>query len=155
MNSYHNSLPIEFSGLTNTILGGPFKTAPNTHFRIKMAAEIKAACEVDIPTRDFDVPPVESMIAGIKKALPAILSGKDVFVGCMGGIGRTGLFMACLVKTLDPKENAVGYVRQYYKSHAVETAQQMQYVDDFPAESLRWFVRWTALKCKVAKLFGK
>ena len=59
-------------------------------------------------------------------------------VGCLGGQGRTGLFLALLAKVwgiADP----VKYVRRVYLRRAVETRDQEEWVADFEASGLR---RW-------------
>jgi protein-tyrosine phosphatase len=55
-----------------------------------------------------------------------------VEVACSGGYGRTGTALAC-VAILDgvPAAEAIGYVRQHYKSRAIETAWQRRYVMQF------------------------
>ncbi len=52
---------------------------------------------------------------------------------CAGGYGRTGTALACLA-VIDgvPAEQAVGFVRQHYTPHAVETPWQRRYVARFP-----------------------
>ena len=51
---------------------------------------------------------------------------------CGGGRGRTGTALACLA-VLDglPRDEAVGYVRQHYSRHAVETPWQRRFVARF------------------------
>ena len=55
-----------------------------------------------------------------------------VEVACTGGRGRTGTVLACLA-VLDgvPPADAVGLVRSYYNSGAVETPWQRAYVRRF------------------------
>ncbi|MFH8370930.1 protein-tyrosine phosphatase family protein [Streptomyces sp. NPDC018031] len=55
-----------------------------------------------------------------------------VEVACGGGRGRTGTALACMA-VLDgvPADRAVGYVRQHYDRHAVETPWQRRYVRRF------------------------
>lgn len=55
-----------------------------------------------------------------------------VEVACGGGRGRTGTALACIA-VLDgvPAEAAVGYVREHYAKHAVETPWQRRYVARF------------------------
>ncbi|MGZ7140838.1 phosphatase domain-containing putative toxin, partial [Streptococcus pyogenes] len=74
------------------------------------AAEINAACSVDIPTRDFSIPNTTLMTDGLRQALALVLSGQPVYAGCMGGIGRTGLFLAILAKAWGI-DNPVQFVR--------------------------------------------
>ncbi|WP_123669424.1 protein phosphatase [Actinocorallia herbida] len=54
---------------------------------------------------------------------------RRVEVGCGGGVGRTGLALACLA-VLDgvPAEEAVAYVRARYHPRAVETPWQRRFV---------------------------
>ena len=55
-----------------------------------------------------------------------------VEVACRGGTGRTGTALACLA-VLDglPADRAVGYVREHYRSRAVETRGQRAFVGRF------------------------
>lgn len=123
-------LPLVF-GKFFVVAGGPYRQVPDNMVGVKMAVEISHPHQISIPTRDFDVPRVEDVDKGLVEAVNAILNGDPVYVGCMGGIGRTGLFLAILAKAfgvLDP----VPYTRDQYNHHAVETKQQMQYVQDYP-----------------------
>lgn len=58
--------------------------------------------------------------------------GERVEVACGGGHGRTGTALACLA-VLDgvPPARAVGFVRERYDPHAVETPWQRRYVARF------------------------
>ena len=64
-------------------------------------------------------------------ALERALTGR-VEVACLGGNGRTGTALACIA-ILDgvPNDQAVAYVRERYRPHAVETANQQRYVRHF------------------------
>ncbi|MDX6741923.1 protein phosphatase [Actinocorallia sp. A-T 12471] len=55
-----------------------------------------------------------------------------VELGCGGGIGRTGLALACLA-VIDgvPADEAVAYVRAHYHPRAVETPWQKRFVRRF------------------------
>ena len=63
----------------------------------------------------------------------AAVPGERVELACGGGRGRTGTALACLA-VLDgvPPDEAVGFVRQNYDRHAVETPWQRTYVRRFP-----------------------
>lgn len=113
-----------------TVFGGPFAQAPITMATVKMAAEIRMPCSVSIPTIDFSVPSKAVLDEGLYQAVKMILHGDPVYVGCMGGRGRTGLFLAILAKAFKI-DNPVEYVRQHYYAHAVETAKQYQYVQNY------------------------
>lgn len=108
-----------------------------------MAVEIGATADVYVDTEDFSVPSVSDMQQGLIKTLQLMSQGNDAYVGCMGGIGRTGLFMSCMVKsvaaikaTLEEPPLLIGvspveYVRSHYNPHAVETHEQQWYVRNF------------------------
>lgn len=129
------------------VTGGPFMDCPKTMKGVKMAKEIRQKCAVDIPTEDFSTPDPKVLEKGLVQAVDLILAGEPLYVGCMGGKGRTGLFMAVLVKAFGVKK-PVEYVRAHYYAHAVETRDQYRFVEDFPI-SLRVrrnirLARWTA-----------
>lgn len=127
------------------VTGGPYVTRPPFMFGVKMAKEIQRPCDVNIPTLDFQTPPQAEMSEGLRRAVATILKGKPVYVGCMAGRGRTGLFLAVLAKAFGIK-NPVEYVREHYFAHAVETEEQYEYVMKYQidADMQRWV--------KVAKL---
>ena len=122
-------LPL-FLGKFFVVAGGPYVRVPDKMVGVKMAVEINHPHQISIPTRDFDVPRVSDVDTGLRQAVDAILRGDPVYVGCMGGIGRTGLFMAILAKAFG-ESDPVSDVRSQYNHHAVETKQQMQYVQDY------------------------
>ena len=82
------------------------------------------------------------------QALKAAIDGKQVYVGCMGGVGRTGLFMALLAKAANVK-NPVSWVRATYDSHAVETKEQKAYVEAYDVAPLQRRLFWYAWTSRV------
>ena len=119
------------------VFGGPYRSKPNDFYGVKMAVEIDKPCNVNIPTRDFDVPNEAQLITGLIQTVAALVKGKKVYVGCMGGVGRTGLFLAALVTAnnrakntsyTNTATNCINYVRRHYNPHAVETKQQEDYL---------------------------
>lgn len=75
--------------------------------------------------------------ADLRAALVEALARAEderVEVACRGGTGRTGTALACLA-VLDgvPTAEAVGYVRERYRPHAVETRRQARFVAAFDA----------------------
>lgn len=134
--------------------GGPFIEKPKDQgfVGVKMAAEIRVPCEIDIPTPDFQVPPKDVLDKGLLEAVKAVIKGDKVYVGCMAGRGRTGLFLSILVKAFGV-EKPVEFVREHYYSHAVETRGQYDFVTNYeiPAEvlkELKWarFISYFRLK---------
>jgi len=131
-------ITVRFGTVHGTIFGGPFVKAPRGARRmvtVKMAKEISAPHDISIPTEDFNVPSMGDMNAGVLEALALMADGNDLYVGCWGGIGRTGLFMAVMAKIMfayhQQQVAPVAFVREKYNQHAVETAQQMRFVDDY------------------------
>lgn len=139
-------LPLIF-GKYFQVWGGPYRQVPDSMVGVKMAVEINHPHQISIPTRDYSVPRVLDVDRGLKQAVYEILVGNPVYVGCMGGVGRTGLFLAILAKAFGVKD-PVQYVRLNYNPHAVETSQQMQYVQDYQVP------QYVRMLISSAKLFG-
>lgn len=133
------------TGKKYTIIGGPFTDQIKGTVGVKMAAEIKRNCDIDIPTRDFQTPNEKQLTEGLIIAINCITAGKPLYVGCMAGRGRTGLFLAILAKAFG-EEKPVEYVRKNYYSHAVETDDQYAFVMNFPipreVKSRLYWARW-------------
>lgn len=89
-----------------------------------------------IPWEDYGTPRIEwqqvrwAAVDVYRRAL----AGQRVEIGCMGGHGRTGTFLACLVMLADPNmtpEGAKDWVRANYCFKAIEDESQLYF--------LRWF----------------
>lgn len=139
------SLPLR-PGKSYTVIGGPSTNRLPDAIFVKMAAELPFPCEIDIPTEDFQTPDKHLLDAGLIAATRAIIQGRPLYVGCMAGRGRTGLFLAVLAKAFDI-ENPVEYVRENYYSHAVETSSQYKFVSEYkiPAEVTKMLF-WARLR---------
>lgn len=137
-------------GLHGMLYGGPyrkFEVGTRRLLGLKMAAEINHPHDISVPTEDFSVPHPEDVSRGIIKVIEGFANGKDTYVGCMGGVGRTGLFMGCMVKCLNDYYEAhdlpgvgdpVAYVRAKYIPHAIETQEQQAFVRGFDSERVVW-----------------
>jgi hypothetical protein len=136
-------MPLGWRG--RKIHGGPYRNKPKGMSGIKMAMEINAPCDIDIPTRDFSVPDPIFMRAGLMMAIDAMADGEVFYVGCMGGIGRTGLFLSLLARALG-EDRPVEWVREHYDKRAVETEEQRAYVNGFDLTPLKWKIRWAKLR---------
>lgn len=158
----NGSMPLRFGRLINTdVYGGPIRDCPVSHFSVKMASEIDLNCDVSVPTEDFNVPIVSQLQEGVVRALMAMMTGRTVYAGCWGGIGRTGLFLAALAKVQIEYRKAkhragrgddpVLYVRKHFIPHAVETKQQMDYIADFDVSTI---VDWMLLTQNAMGLGG-
>lgn len=159
-------IPLRIGNLINGVVyGGPYTQKPDDMFGVKMAAEINLPCNVDIPTQDFSVPRVDLVRRGVVQTLMAMANGHDVYAGCMGGIGRTGLFLAILAKVqieyrrskhrAGRGEDPVGYVRQHFIPHAVETQEQQQYIANFDVTDIVEWVDTTQRAMGLSKGFTR
>lgn len=134
-------LPVLF-GSYFTVAGGPYMRMPRGFVGVKMAEEIDAPCEVDLPVRDFCIPSHEAAAKALCEVVGLVVRGKPLYVGCMGGIGRTGLMLALLAKAWGI-ENPVQFVRSAYYGHAVETKEQQQFIQDFVVpHEVRFLIFW-------------
>lgn len=143
----NEGMHVELGRIKGMIFGGPFrKYVPGTRrlIGVKMAAEIDHPHEISIPTEDFSIPEFNDMEQGMVHAITYMAEGYDVYAGCMGGIGRTGLFMGCMAKLMkdmgEPVYDPVKYVRHHYKAHAIETQEQQDFVRTFDTTYLQEFV---------------
>jgi len=138
-------------------VGGPYDAFPGRKvaFGVCVRAErtTRESSDVWVPIKDFGVPKNAVVVEhALKGALQAALAGRQVYVGCMGGWGRTGLFLALLAKacgTPDP----IGYVRKQYSPRAVETKDQEAYVKGFDVTYLQTWLFWAAWGKRTADLF--
>lgn len=125
---------------------GPFRAAFDAGaINVCLQAEKPDHDKVDIrlPIPDFDVP---QSIKETSKVLTQIIwfglvKGLPVYVGCKGGIGRTGIMLALLTRIVwnCPGDEAIEHVRRNYNARAVETIKQEEWVKKFPVRTLRWY----------------
>ncbi|MCH2170744.1 protein-tyrosine phosphatase family protein [Myxococcota bacterium] len=77
----------------------------------------------------------EQAVDAIQQAYAKARSGVLVEVGCQGGIGRTGVVIACMAVLAGVEDTqAVAWVRSHYVQRAVETPLQ------------EWWVLWFAAR---------
>jgi hypothetical protein len=130
------------------IIGGPFRHAPTTMSGVCLLEEhaFETLRHHHMPIEDFSVPhDPQAVEREIKYVFECLLRNQDVWVGCMGGWGRTGLMLSLIAKAAgvpDPVE----YVRQHYTPRAVETKQQYAYVTEFDIASIQRWLRWAAVR---------
>jgi len=85
-----------------------------------------------LPVRDFSIPSTEEL-EDYKSALEITCElarrGHHIAIHCSAGIGRTGMFAACLAKKIFSLsgEEAINWIRQYIPG-AVETPEQKHLV---------------------------
>jgi protein-tyrosine phosphatase len=106
--------------------------------RLKAGVDLQAAyteAELDViylPTADFGTPEVGAFRRALDEALQAAHGGKNLAIHCHAGLGRTGVFAACLAKlvfNLDGRQ-AFAWVRQSIPG-AVENEDQLDFIEAF------------------------
>lgn len=147
------TLKLKYLWKTLTLTGGPYaqrdRLHPNT-FGVCMAKEHgRLPNDVFVPTVDFSTPPEAEFQVAIDEGLEQLFKGRHVYAGCMGGIGRTGFYIACILKILEPNVDPIQNVRTRFKGHAVETSAQEQFVRDFDTSK---YTRWYLFKMAVKTL---
>lgn len=141
------TFPILFPWGTSPISAGPYREKPDTQPGIKLAKEIDLPFMVDCPIRDFSVPNPKLIESALASTIVLMKGGIVPYAGCWGGKGRTGLFLALLLKVAHlsttkwyqrkPSDYVAG-IRNLYSIHAVETKEQEKFVRDFDAT---WLVK--------------
>jgi len=87
---------------------------------------------IHLPIPDFQVPALESLEAAIQATIERARAGKNIVVHCYAGLGRTGMFLACLARRVHgmSADQAIHWVRSIIPG-AVETLDQVHIIQDF------------------------
>lgn len=105
---------------------GEILTTPGVNFRIPTNRTLPKFLYLVTP--DFGTPnSLRIFIELVEWTLHQLKTGKKVGVGCMGGHGRTGVFLTALLVaagTFKTGAAATAYVRKAYCKEAVESASQ-------------------------------
>ena len=82
-------------------------------------------CQVE----DFTAPPQGTFDAAIQKVIELAKKGESIAIHCHAGVGRTGMFAACLARELKDigAEEAIAWVRRFIPN-AIDTDYQEQFV---------------------------
>jgi len=98
------SLTLAPAGRPVAITAGPFDALPEGAFGVCLEVQAEKAwlAEVLLPTADFGLPDAAALHEAIATVLAQMLAQPDrpIHVGCRAGVGRTGLFLACLAKAI-------------------------------------------------------
>ena len=106
--------------------GGPYRNCPDAlgNKGFCLLEEPFGIYHTHLPVPDFGVPTDEKAVEkALRAALDLFLDGHPIYVGCMGGIGRTGMFMALIARCLGHKD-PIAFIRSNYSPMAVETIPQ-------------------------------
>lgn len=86
-------------------------------------------CDVYFPIQDRGVPDnVNDFKKLIDWTAEQLRNKKRVFCGCIGGHGRTGLFLAALTKVMTGEKDAITVTRKNYCKKAVESSIQVAWL---------------------------
>jgi hypothetical protein len=129
------SMPLMFGGQVVEVYGGPYFDRPSNMVGVKLAREISEPCDIDLPILDYSVPDPQQASKALQACFERMQKGESLYVGCWGGKGRTGLFMALMAKA-SGHPDPIGHARATYNPHAVETQEQADFVRDFPIRLL-------------------
>jgi protein-tyrosine phosphatase len=138
-------LEMEVCGRIVYVVGGPYINRPKEllGFDLRDGEAFNRETFYRLPIKDFSVPTVEEMARACFYAENSLALFRVIYVGCTAGIGRTGLFMACLylynrVKETKGKfsvktapEDVINLVRRDYYARAIETKRQEEFIADF------------------------
>jgi protein-tyrosine phosphatase len=88
---------------------------------------------INFPIPDFQVPPdIAALEAVVKEVTGSVHNGVNLAVHCMAGLGRTGMFLACMGKRhFDFNgQEAIAWIRRFIPD-ALENPEQEKFVLDF------------------------
>ncbi len=118
-------------------------------------AEPRQTQGVYIDWPDYSIPNDDGeLVEVVKWVLEELRNGTTFEAACLGGHGRTGTFIACLLvaQGISPGE-AIEYVREKHCKEAIESSKQVDYVAKF-YETYHGHENWRKEK-RLRKLFNR
>ncbi len=87
---------------------------------------------IHFPIPDFQVPKNDGLMAAIEDVITQAQDGNNIAVHCLAGIGRTGIFIACMAKQQQKVNGqaSIRWVRQFIPG-ALENLDQEKFVKNF------------------------
>lgn len=118
---------------------GPYRERVPGTFGVRLTEDhqLNLPCNLHFPIPDFGVPKARAFEDFLIEIIKVADNGAIPYVGCYGGIGRTGTVVAALARTLLVTQDPVTWARANYLSHAVETQEQRRLVDTFDVNRVR------------------
>jgi len=115
------------------LLVGDQEIAAKGRAGLRVLYEADGIRVIQLPIEDYDIPTLTALNAAVAEVEVAASKGQNIVIHCHAGIGRTGLFAACLVgKVLHLNaQEAIKWVRNFHP--AVETDSQVIMVEAFLA----------------------
>lgn len=141
------------------VTGGPYDAYPGRLDAFGVCVRAERAppgrYDVHLPIPDFSVPTDTKRVEiALYETFTAALDGHPIYVGCMGGWGRTGLFLALMAKVAGYADPVL-YVRENYSEKAVETIAQAKYVENFDVSWVRQHVFQSSWKRRIKVWLGR
>lgn len=135
---------------------GPYRERVRGTYGVKLAPEAQGQCDLLVPIPDYGVPKQDDFEVALARIIRAAETGQVVYVGCMGGIGRTGMVLAGLRRVLCRKGGgeAIAWARANYLGHTIETRDQERLVCAFDAGRVRKLVAEHGLCSYLKNLLG-
>lgn len=122
-------LPMLF-GQFYTIYGGPYPVRPMRMVGVKLDPKQHVPYDIALDIDDFKTPDMAETLEVVHEIAKEIVAGNPVYIGCMGGWGRTGTIMACVAKAFGDT-TPIARTRAEYQSRAIENYAQEDFVRDF------------------------
>lgn len=122
---------------------GPYRERVRGTYGVKLAPEVEGQADLLISIPDFGVPGQAEYQIALARLILLADEGHVVYVGCRGGIGRTGMVLAGLRRVLCKRgaDDCITWGRANYHPHAVETRAQENLIRDFDVAAVRNAVR--------------